>query len=141
MNATLSRWAPQFLSLLRIVAGLAFLEHGLQKLIGFPTAKFLPVLNIFDMPGHGSLPTLLVIASIIEVIFGILLVIGLWSRLAAFIASGEMAVAYWYFHYFHGGFFPTHNNGDGALLLCFIFLYVVFAGPGPWSVDASRERR
>ena len=79
-------------------------------------------------------------AGIIELVAGALLVLGLFTRPAAFIASGTMAVAYWYAHA-PQNFFPVNNGGDAAILYCFVFLYLVFAGPGPWSLDAMRDRR
>jgi putative oxidoreductase len=137
-------YASQLLSILRIVTALVFLGHGLQKLIGFPPAPFTPVLNILGLTGHGSLPGLLIAAAFIEVVFGFLLLIGLWTRGAAFILSGEMAVGYWYYDFrfggptHHGNLFPTLNGGDAAVLLCFICLYLFAAGAGAWAVDAGR---
>jgi len=119
----LSPYAPQALAVLRIVAGLLFLLHGTQKLIGFPPAEFSPpLMSLFGLSG------------IIEVVAGILILIGLFSRIAAFIASGEMAVAYWMAHA-PQDLFPTNNMGDAAILFCFIFLYLVFSGPGAWSIN------
>ncbi|HST37184.1 MAG TPA: DoxX family protein [Allosphingosinicella sp.] len=123
--------APIFLSILRIVTGLLFLEHGLQKLAGFPAAAdptHLPPLN--TLPGF---------AGYFELGCGLLIAIGFLTRPAAFLASGTMAVAYWYAHA-PQNFFPVNNMGDAAILYCFVFLYLVFAGPGPWSVDAMRSR-
>ena len=125
--SSLQAWAPQALSILRIVAGLLFLEHGTQKLLGFP-------------PGEGpraaamSLPW---IAGLIELVAGGLLTAGLLTRAAAFVAAGEMAVAYWMAHAPESPY-PVNNGGDAAILYCFVFLYLVFAGPGPWSMDAAR---
>ena len=120
----LDRYSPQLLSILRIVAGLLFLEHGTAKLLGFPHVA------MFD-----HLPTLLLVAGIIELVGGILIVLGLFSRVAAFIASGEAAAAYWMYHVPHGGPFPALNAGDAAILFCFVFLYIAAAGPGPWSIN------
>lgn len=133
MNATtLSSWAPGALSLLRIVTGLIFLEHGTQKFIGFPGG---------DRAGSGlALDNLGAYAGFVELIAGTLIVLGLFTRPAAFIASGTMAVAYWYAHG-PQNFFPVNNGGDAAILYCFVFLYLVFAGPGPWSLDAMRGNR
>lgn len=127
---TLTVWAPRVLSILRIVAALIFLEHGTQKLLGFPMGE-----RAFVEFG-----TLSWWAGLIELITGVLLVVGLFTRAAAFIASGEMAVAYWMAHA-PQSFFPVNNGGDAAVLYCFVFLYLVFAGPGPWSVDAARAGR
>lgn len=131
--------APYALALLRIVAGALFLEHGLIKLIGFPPGippgqiPFDAVMN-FTLPGAQ-----LWIAAVIEVITGGLLILGLFSRFAAFIASGEMAVAYWQFHA-PKGIFPAGNGGEAAILFCFIFFYIFFAGAGALSVDPSSKK-
>jgi len=125
----LSRWQPQLLALLRIVAGLLFLEHGLSKFFGFPV----------PFPMH-PLPPLLMAAGVIELVGGALIAIGLLTRLAAFIASGEMAIAYWMQHFPHGGFWPLANKGEAAILFCFAFLYIAAAGPGAWSIDGARMR-
>jgi len=126
----LSRWQPQLLALLRIITGLLFLEHATQKFFAFPAP--------FPMPG--PLPPMLVAAGAIELIAGILVTVGLFTRLAAFIAAGEMAVAYFIGH-FPKGFWPAVNGGEGAILFCFIFLYLAAAGPGAWSIDGARTRR
>jgi putative oxidoreductase len=97
------------------------------KLVGFPA----------PMPGMDHLPPLLLVAGIIELVCGALITLGLFTRIAAFLASGEMAVAYFMGHMSHG-FWPALNQGEAAILFCFIFLYLVFAGPGEWSVDAMR---
>jgi len=129
MNFTwLSRWQPQLLAVLRIVAALLFLEHGTAKLWDIPT----PLQGMPD-----PLPPMLVAAAWIEVVLGILLLIGLFTRLAAFIASGEMAFAYWIGH-FPRDPWPVNNMGDASILFCFIFLYIAAAGAGAWSVDGSR---
>ena len=120
------------LSVLRIVSGLLFLEHGLQKIAGFPAAvdpSRIPPLN--TLPG---------MAGYIELGCGLLIAIGLFTRPAAFLASGTMAVAYWYAHA-PQNFFPVNNMGDGAILYCFVFLYLVFAGAGPLSVDAALAKK
>jgi putative oxidoreductase len=124
----LSRWQPQVLAILRIVVGLLFLEHGLSKFFGFPV----------PFPVH-PLPPMLIAAGIIEVGAGVLVTIGLFTRIAAFIASGEMAVAYFMMH-FPKGFWPIANMGEGAILFCFVFLYLAAAGAGAWSVDSARLR-
>lgn len=123
----LQPWAPQILSLLRILAAATFLTHGTMKLFGWPAP--------FPYP----LNELLYVAAILELVGGILLVIGLFSRPVAFILSGLMAFAYFLGHA-GGGFFPVLNGGEPALLFCFIFLYIAAAGPGPWSVDAASGR-
>jgi putative oxidoreductase len=120
----LDRYSSPLLSVLRIVAGLLLLEHGTSKLLGFPHSP------MFD-----HLVPLIVAAGAIELVGGILIVLGLFSRIAAFVASGEMAVAYWMYHVPHGGFFPTLNEGDAAILFCFVFLYIAAAGPGPWAIN------
>ena len=125
----LSRWQPQLLATLRIVTALLFLQHGLSKFFGFPVP--------FPMPG--PLPPLLMAAGVIELVAGVLITIGLLTRFAAFIASGEMAVAYWMQH-FPQSFWPLANKGESAILFCFIFLYIAAAGPGAWSLDAARFR-
>ena len=123
MTERLSAYAPQALSVLRIIAALLFLAHGTQKLMGFPSAEFAPpMFSIFWFAG------------VIEIVTGILIGIGLFTRPAAFIASGTMAVAYWMVHA-PGNVFPANNGGDAAILFCFVFLFLVFAGPGVWSVE------
>jgi putative oxidoreductase len=114
---------------LRIVAGLLVLEQGLQKLTGFPPGGL----------GVVAAATLPWFAGIIETVCGALLTVGLFTRLVAFIASGEMAIAYWMAHA-PSSPFPVNNGGDAAILFCFAFLYLVFAGAGPWSLDATRGR-
>ena len=124
----LSRWQPQVLAILRIVTGLLFLEHATQKFFAFPVP--------FPMPG--PLPTMLVAAGVIELVAGLLITIGLFTRLAAFIASGQMAIAYFIGH-FPKSVWPVVNMGEAAILFCFIFLYLAAAGPGAWSVDRARS--
>ena len=124
----LSRWQTQLLAILRIVVGLLFVEHATSKFFAFPVP--FPVQPV---------PTMLVAAGVIELVCGFLVTIGLFTRLAAFIASGEMAVAYFIGH-FPKGFWPVQNMGEGAILFCFIFLYLAAAGAGAWSVDSARLR-
>jgi putative oxidoreductase len=126
MESTLqSVWAPRLLSILRIVAALIFMEHGTQKLLGFPVSER-PAPELLSLSG---------IAGILELVGGALLVLGLFTRPVAFILSGEMAVAYWLAHA-PQSFFPVNNGGDAAILYCFVFLYLFAAGGGPWSLDA-----
>ncbi len=124
----LSRWQPQLLAILRIVAGLLFLEHAVSKFLGFPV----------PFPVH-PLPPLLMAAGVIELVAGILVTLGLWARIAAFFASGEMAIGYWIMH-FPKSPWPLANMGEGAILFCFVFLYVAAAGPGAWSIDGARVK-
>ncbi|MGN6279535.1 MAG: DoxX family protein [Sphingomonas sp.] len=122
-------WAPRLLSVLRIIAALLFMEHGLMKLFHFPAIQ----------PGvPDPLPMMLVVAAWLEVVGGALLALGLLTRPVAFILSGEMAAGYFIAH-FPQSFWPGINGGDGAILFCFLFLYIAAAGPGPWSVDAVRR--
>ena len=123
------RYAPQALSLLRIVAALIFLFHGSAKLLGFPSTEM-------PMPPVGSF---MWIGGLLELVGGLLLLIGLLSRPVAFILAGEMAVAYWMFHAPQSTF-PIQNGGDAAILYCFVFLLIAAAGPGPWSADAAMRR-
>jgi putative oxidoreductase len=128
----LTRYAPLALALLRIVAAVLFIEHGTQKFFDFPAAG--------RAGPPGGMPPLLIVAGCIETIGGLLLLIGLFSRYAALIMSGEMAVAYWTQHVPHGGPFPISNFGEAAVLFCFVFLYIFVAGPGAWSVDGRWRR-
>ena len=122
--AGLDRQAPHILSVLRIIAALVFLQHGLQKYFGFP-APSPPMTTLFYIQG------------VIEIAGGILLILGAWTRVVAFILSGDMAVAFFIAHVPRGSFFPLKNGGDAAVLFCFVFLYLVFAGGGAWSVDRA----
>lgn len=119
----LTRYSSQILGITRIVAGLAFLEHGASKLLNFPPGGM-----------HPGLISLIGAAGVIELVAGVLILIGLFSRIAAFIASGEMAAAYFIAH-FPRNFFPTLNGGDAAILFCFLFLYLAAAGPGAFAVN------
>ncbi len=116
------------LSVLRIVAALVFFVHGTQKILGFPASDFSPAM--FSLPW---------IAGMLELFGGALLIVGLFTRPVAFVLSGLMAFAYWIAHAPQSPF-PALNGGDAAILYCFVFLYLVFAGPGPWSLDAMRAR-
>ncbi|GBD48160.1 DoxX family protein [Methylopila sp. Yamaguchi] len=126
MNA-LTAWRPQVLSVLRIMSALLFLQHGTVKLLGFPT------------PYPNPLSMVSLTAGILELVGGVLLAIGLFTRPVAFILSGQMAVAYFLAHA-PQSFYPIVNKGELAIMFCFVFLYIVFAGPGPWSVDAKRSK-
>lgn len=125
----LDDWRPRVLSILRIFAGLLFMEHGLSKLFSFP---------IPFPSGQPAMFQLLWFAAVIEVIGGLLLALGLFVRPVAFIMSGEMAIAYFYAHN-PRGFYPLANGGEAAILYCFIFLYFFVAGGGAWSLDRLRS--
>ena len=125
----LSTRSPIVLSLLRIMSGLLFLAHGTQKFLSFPAGERAASGWAFAHPGA--------YAGIIELVAGTLIVVGLFTRPAAFLASGTMAAAYFMGHATQG-FWPVNNMGDAAILYCFVFLYFVFAGPGPFSIDAMR---
>ena len=119
-------WAPRVLSIVRIVVGLIFMEHGTQKWLNFPPlGKSAP--EFLSMSGFGG---------VLELVGGALLVLGLFTRPVAFILCGEMAIAYWWSHA-PRSFFPVLNGGDAAILYCFIFLYLAFAGGGAWSLDRA----
>lgn len=124
--------APLFRSILRIVSGLLFLAHGTQKFLSFPPGEYAGSGWAFAHPGA--------YAGIIELVAGALIALGLFTRPAAFLASGTMAAAYFIGHASQG-FWPVNTMGDAAILYCFVFLYFVFAGPGPISVDATRGSR
>jgi putative oxidoreductase len=124
-------WSPRVLSLLRVVTALLFMEHGLMKLFHFPAPQ----------PGAPDpLPTMLMVAAWIEVVGGGLVAIGLFTRVAAFVCSGEMAAAYFMAHAPNGPY-PALNMGEAAVLYCFVFFYLAFAGGGEWSVDALVRKR
>jgi len=133
-NRLSTAWAPNahaILSVLRIFAGLDLLQHGTGKIFGFPFVPMFANIRIDSLMGIGGL---------IELIGGILFTIGLFTRPVAFVLSGEMAAAYFIEHFPHG-FFPILNHGELAVLLCFLFLYLAFAGGGPWSLDAVLRRK
>ena len=121
LYANLDKGRPYILSVLRIVVALLFLEHGLQKFFGFPSAG-------------PPMTQLLYVQGVIEIVGGVLLLVGAYTRVVAFILAGDMAVAYFMAH-FPRSFFPSSNSGDAAVLFCFVFFYIVFAGGGSWSVD------
>ncbi|KKZ84994.1 DoxX family protein [Rhizobium phaseoli] len=123
------KWTPYVLALLRIMAALLFLEHATMKFLQFPG------------PTQGvpyPLPTIMLVAGAIEVITSALMLVGFQTRIAAFIASGEMAAAYFMGHMPYG-FWPALNMGEGAILFCFIFFYIAFAGGGAWTLDTARR--
>ncbi|WP_201831113.1 DoxX family protein [Microvirga zambiensis] len=129
MSAALDRWSPQALATLRIVTALLFIAHGTQKLFGFPA------------PPEGGTPALFSlfgIGAVLELIGGVLILVGFFTRPIAFILAGEMAVAYWMFHA-PQSVYPVLNGGDAAVLFCFVFLLFVFTGPGAWSIDGATQ--
>jgi putative oxidoreductase len=130
MTETVTAWRSQALSVLRIITGLMIIEHGMGKLLGFPA-----------LPAYANIQpmSLLGAAGFIELIGGALLILGLFTQPAAFIVSGEMAVAYFMVHA-PKGFFPLLNGGTLAITYCFACLYLATAGAGPWSVDAAMKR-
>jgi len=135
-NSLLARWssrAPRFLSVLRIIAAFLFLQFGSTKLFAIPAAV---------VPGGGTVPPMSLggVAGILELVGGAFLLVGLFTRPVAFLLSGQMAVAYFYGHA-GGGFWPVLNGGAPAVIFCFVWLYISAAGPGPWSIDALRQRR
>jgi putative oxidoreductase len=132
--AWLSKYQPQLLSLLRIVAGLLFLEHGTQKLLNFPP---MPAAMAHAIPPK-FLPVIMG-AGVIELVGGALITLGLFTRLAAFICAGEMAIGYWLVHFARGGWSPANNQGDAAILFCFLFLFIAAAGPGPIALSRSQK--
>ena len=128
-----SPWPGRMLSVLRIVTGLVFISFGTMKLFGFPPPpppNPMPPISLLSQMGIGGL---------LEFVGGLAITLGLFTRPIAFVLAGEMAVAYFQFH-FPQAFFPVTNMGVPAVLYCFIFLYLVFAGAGPWSVDAMLAR-
>ena len=129
IGETASARAPRVRSILRIAAGLLILEHGTTKLLGFPPTEYSGI----------PLSTMIGAAGLFELIGGALIVIGLFTRPAAFIVSGMCAVGYWTVHA-RGGLYPMLNGGETIALYSFVFLYLAFAGGGPWSVDAVRGK-
>ena len=124
----LQRYQPQLLALLRIVTALLFLEHATSKFLAFPVPFAIQ-----------PVPPLLMAAGVVELLAGVLVTLGLFTRIAAFIASGEMAIGYFMMH-FPKSPWPLANQGEGAILFCFVFLYLAAAGPGAWSIDGARNR-
>ncbi|MFN3538145.1 MAG: DoxX family protein [Brevundimonas sp.] len=125
-----SAFRPQLLSVLRIMSGLLLLQHGTAKVLGFPVVEGVPPPG-FSLAG---------LSGPLELIFGVLLVLGLFTRPVAFLAAGFCAVGYWVVHG-TGDFFPILNGGETIALYCFVFLYLAAAGAGPWSVDAVMSKR
>jgi putative oxidoreductase len=126
-------WVPQAQAALRIVAGYLFVQHGSAKLFGVPHVAMFDHLNLVSMLG---------LAGVLELVGGALVLLGLFTRPAAFILSGEMAVAYFTAHASHGNvLLPTLNQGEAAVLYCFVFLFLAVAGGGAWSVDCWRAIR
>ena len=128
MERFLGRYSKYIYAILRIVAGLMFMMHGTQKLLGFPGNT--PPVAIASMPGFSG---------VIELVCGLLIALGLLTSIAAFIASGEMAAAYFMVH-FPKGFWPIVNMGELAVVYCFLFLYIAATGSGIWSLDSSFRR-
>ncbi len=130
LNSFCSKWSPRLLSVLRIVGAFLYMQHGSQKLFGFPAAlKTAPAL--FSLMG---------VAGIIEFFGGFLILLGLFTRPVAFLLSGEMAAAYFIAHA-PQGFWPLLNKGEMAAMLCFLFFYLAATGGGPWSLDHLRRGR
>ena len=128
MFATLEQWKPQLLSVVRIAFGVTFVEHGTQKLFSFPIE-----------PVGGLSPGLLLFVGLLETIGGSLVALGLSSRIAAFLLSGEMAIGYWWLHA-PQSVYPIMNGGEVMVLYSFAFVYFAAVGPGPWSLDAKRKQ-
>jgi putative oxidoreductase len=125
------KWAQHAQGLLRIIVGYLFLQHATAKLFGFPHVAYFDNLKVLSLNG---------IAGIIELVGAPLIILGLFTRPVAFVLSGEMAFGYFIAHAPQGNFFsPLLNQGEGAVLYCFVFLFLAAAGPGSWSVDASRD--
>jgi len=127
MESILTAWTPRVLSILRIVTGLLFLQYGLAKLFKWPPVPMFEKVEWLSLYGA---------AGTFELIGGILIILGLFTRPVAFILCGEMAFAYFIGHA-PRGFFPIINGGNLAILFCFVYLYFAFAGAGPWSLDAT----
>ncbi len=125
-----SSLAPHLLSLMRVIVAFLFIQHGGQKLFGYPVPMPGPSIEILSQIG---------LAGVLEFCGGLLLLVGLFTRWTAFLLSGEMAVAYFTVHAVHG-FWPIANHGELAVLYCFVFLYLAAAGGGPWSLDRLRGR-
>lgn len=125
-----AQWTPRILGVLRIVTGFLFLQHGMAKLFGVPHVAMFDNLQLFSLLG---------LAGVLELVGGLLVLIGLFTRPTAFILSGEMAVAYFMAHA-PKGFLPLLNQGELAVVYCFVFLYLAVAGAGAFSIDAGRGK-
>lgn len=130
-DAIAAAWAPRLLSVLRIMAGLLFLQHGTAKHFKIPVVPMFAKLETVSLLGA---------AGAIEIVGSLLLIVGLFTRTTAFVLSGFMAVAYFMAHATRG-FYPILNGGELAVLYCFVFLYIAAAGPGPWSYDAMQKKK
>ena len=126
-------WAPSLHALLRVIAGLLFLEHGTSKMLHFP-------INDTWAGAYAQMGAMTTFTGVLELVGGILIVIGAFTRITAFILSGMMAVAFWMVHFgMMGSVFPMINQGEAAVFFCFVFLYFAAVGAGPYSVDDSRK--
>lgn len=130
IEAFAASWAPRLLSVLRIMAGLLFLQHGTAKHLKIPALPAFAKVDPLSLSG---------VAGMFELAGGVLLILGLFTRCTAFVLSGLMAFAYFLAHV-PRGFYPIANAGELAVLYCFVFLYIAAAGPGPWSLDAARRK-
>jgi putative oxidoreductase len=134
MDQTFSKFQPIALSLFRFITGLLLFQYGIAKIFKFPV-----------LPYFANIPPLITAAGTIELVLGALLMIGLWSRIVAFILSGEMACAYFLGHMFKNPaepvWLPLNNGGTAAILFCFACLYLSTAGGGPYSVDAKMGKK
>jgi putative oxidoreductase len=131
MNAILGRYSSYIYAILRIVVGFLFMLHGTQKFFGWPPSS---------KPGGGALAGLALAGAVIELVGGFMIMVGFFGSIAAFIASGTMAVAYFGWHQ-PNGTLPIQNGGELAVVYCFVFLYIAAAGSGTWSVDGLMGKR
>jgi putative oxidoreductase len=133
MDQTLSKWQPTALSLFRFITGLLLLQYGVAKIFKFPA-----------LPYFANPPPLILTAGALELVLGVLLIVGLFTRISAFILAGEMAFAYFLGHMFKNpaepSFLPLVNGGTAAILFCFACLYIATSGPGPMSADEMRKK-
>ncbi len=130
-DTLMTKWSPRLLSILRIIVAILFMQHGAQKLFGVPAASARQAVELFSLMGF---------AGVLEFFGGLLILLGLFTRPVAFILSGLMAVAYFMAHA-PKGFWTVVNKGELAVLYCFVFLYLVAAGGGSWSLDAIKRKR